>query len=201
MTRKTVAVILTSAFLLAVAFFADNSERVWPDEFPDKPNTAPTPVAPPSLRFSAVLEAQMLTELQKGHPAVQYIDWRTEAPINARYSLIGVYGVPRKPMQDYGYMFEAQQVGIFVVDHKTDRVAITLDVLRSERAGDFYPHFEEVTPHDAIVGFESDYGELARKQYFFDLGKLKRLKTVNLPPKPRDENCVDQYGAHVECVD
>lgn len=84
----------------------------------------------------------------------------------------------------YGYRLgsdlKGHFVGVFLV--RSGSLVEVVDVIPSERGLDFLPVIIEVGRSHAVISFVSDYGELAKRKYVFELKQAKKLiELVRLP--------------------
>lgn len=103
------------------------------------------------------------------------IYWSQSKEINEENSIVTAYAVNK----DRGW--HEDTIGIFLV--KPDHI-VTLDVFPSERRYDFHPIIEELSITELIVSVRSDYGELKRIRYIFNLDSEPALvKRIELDPE------------------
>jgi len=124
----------------------------------------------------------------------EYIDYFKSAKVDVDKAVgrrSAVLGDGYEITAAYGYkdatILKGHFVGVFLV--RNGALVEVIDVLPSERNLDFFPIIGEADKFHAIISFVSDYGELAKRKYVFDLRKGKKLVViVELPPKgiPKD---------------
>jgi hypothetical protein len=101
---------------------------------------------------------------------------RRSAALGDGYEIKAAYGYKD------GSILKGHFVGVFLV--KDGALVEVIDVLPSKRNLDFFPIIREAGKFHAIISFVSDYGELAKRNYVFDLQKDKKLvEIVELPPE------------------
>lgn len=108
------------------------------------------------------------------NPAIDTVTGKREATLENGYRLSAAYGYPK------GSSFKGHFVGVFLLRNAS--LIEVFDMIPSERGLDFLPIIEESSKSHVVISFISDYGELARRKYEFDLSKARKLiRIVRLP--------------------
>jgi hypothetical protein len=122
----------------------------------------------------------VISDLQKAYPHIQQIYYRSIRPIDRQISVFAAYALRDR---DVCNKLDEHKIGIYVMDTKLNKILIKLDVIASERGCDFLPTILSATKSEAVVSFISDYGELAKRKYSFDLTKKRFKSKSDLPVK------------------
>ncbi len=141
------------------------------------------------------LETTELKRLRDANPAVTFIYWGNKREIDSNYAVVSVYGEPGSPDATVTDLSKSK-IGVFVVDQRSSKIVITLDIFKSG----LYPFVHKATQNEAIAAFSTDYREMARKRYVFDLKTLKLVRSTDLPPAEWTGKC-DHDGKIEDCYD
>lgn len=117
----------------------------------------------------------------------EYIDYFKSAQLDVDQVIAGrsaALGSGHEIRTAYGYRLgrglEGHFVGVFLV--RNGALVEVVDVIPSERSLDFLPVIGEAGKSHAVISFVSDYGELAKRKYVFELHKAKKLvELIRLP--------------------
>jgi hypothetical protein len=133
------------------------------------------------------LEPVEIRKLRDANPAFPFIEWGVKREIDSGYNVTAVYGELNG---------KKRTIGIFVVERPSNKIIITLDVFASP----LHPFVDKATSNEAILTFNTDYREIARKQYFFNLKDSKLIRSNDLPPAEWTGIC-DHDGKTEDCFD